>query len=96
MAGNLQPVAQALGVNVLNRGRVHLEVRTIRVTFNAAYAQTRQLPSDERALAVTALVERTRVLLKDVRDRAAADGGTGEMLALIDRAAAEVDRAARA
>jgi hypothetical protein len=94
MAGNLQPVAQALGVNVLNRGRVHLEVRTIRVTFNAAYAQTRQLPSDKRAPAVAALVERTRVLLKDVRDRAAADGGTGEMLALIDRAAAEVDRAA--
>jgi hypothetical protein len=69
--------------------RVNLEVRTIRVTFNAAYAQTRQLPPEERARAVAALVERTRVLLNDVRDRAAADGGTAEMLTLIDEAAAE-------
>lgn len=73
----------------MNWRRVSLEVRTIRVTFHAAYAQTRKLPAEERPRAVAALVHRTQLLLKDVRDRAAAKGSGQATLAVIDEAADE-------
>jgi fructose-1,6-bisphosphatase/sedoheptulose 1,7-bisphosphatase-like protein len=95
LAGNVHGLAQApKGVKV-NARRVSLEVRTIRVTFNAAFNQTRRLGRDERAHAVAALVQRTRLLLNDLRDRVVTDGRDGAFLDEIDRAATEVERAAQ-
>ena len=74
--------------------RVHIEVRTIRVTFNAAHAQTRALPTQERGRAIAALVVRARALLQDVRQRASDGGGSIALLDAIDRASEDVARAA--
>jgi hypothetical protein len=90
----VQRHAEASGGEAVNWRRVYLEVRTIRVTFNAALGQTRALPPEQRSRAIAALVVRTRDLLKDVRDRAMENGSSREVLAAIDRAADEVDRAA--